>query len=121
MTRFIFLSLAFMGWAFYEMSGGADFDPSASVRTDETADLVSSGDGTDTAVGGPLPDVATRAAIDPSIGDLPIAVVTKASAPAASAEPVVAPDRNIGNGSLRVVGRRGRGVHLRVRWSGTPH
>ncbi|MFZ5963966.1 SH3 domain-containing protein [Thalassococcus sp. BH17M4-6] len=27
MTRFIILSFAFMGWGFYEMSGGADFEP----------------------------------------------------------------------------------------------
>lgn len=27
MTRFVFLSFLFMGWAFYELSGGADFEP----------------------------------------------------------------------------------------------
>ncbi|WP_299368218.1 SH3 domain-containing protein [uncultured Tateyamaria sp.] len=27
MARFIFVTFAFLGWAFYEMSGGADFDP----------------------------------------------------------------------------------------------
>lgn len=27
MLRFIFLTLAFLAWAFYELSGGADFDP----------------------------------------------------------------------------------------------
>ncbi|MGC1494518.1 MAG: SH3 domain-containing protein [Sulfitobacter sp.] len=31
MKRFILLSFGFLGWAFYEMSGGADFEP-ASVR-----------------------------------------------------------------------------------------
>ena len=31
MKRFILLTFGFMGWAFYEMSGGADFEP-ASVR-----------------------------------------------------------------------------------------
>ncbi|WP_299142530.1 SH3 domain-containing protein [uncultured Tateyamaria sp.] len=29
MARFIFVSFVFMAWAFYEMSGGADFDPDA--------------------------------------------------------------------------------------------
>ncbi|MEW9918459.1 SH3 domain-containing protein [Marimonas sp. MJW-29] len=28
MTRFILISFGFLGWAFYEMSGGAEFDPS---------------------------------------------------------------------------------------------
>ena len=27
MTRFVFLSFAFLGWAFYEVSGGSDFEP----------------------------------------------------------------------------------------------
>ncbi len=27
MKRFVFLSFAFLGWAFYELSGGADFQP----------------------------------------------------------------------------------------------
>ena len=30
MKRFIFLTFGFMGWAFYEMSGGADFVPAGS-------------------------------------------------------------------------------------------
>ncbi|WP_093738053.1 SH3 domain-containing protein [Sulfitobacter delicatus] len=29
MKRFIFLTFGFMGWAFYEMSGGADFEPAS--------------------------------------------------------------------------------------------
>ena len=31
MKKFILLTFGFLGWAFYEMSGGADFEP-ASVR-----------------------------------------------------------------------------------------
>ena len=35
MNRFVFLSFLFMGWAFYELSGGADFvPPSARITTD---------------------------------------------------------------------------------------
>lgn len=29
MSRYVFLSFAFMGWGFYELSGGSDFDPDA--------------------------------------------------------------------------------------------
>ena len=37
MKRFILLTFGFLGWAFYEMSGGADFQP-ASVRMAANAD-----------------------------------------------------------------------------------
>ncbi|WP_246253559.1 SH3 domain-containing protein [Sulfitobacter maritimus] len=37
MKRFIFLTFGFMGWAFYEMSGGASFDP-AGQRTAHLSD-----------------------------------------------------------------------------------
>lgn len=32
MSRFVLLSFAFMGWAFYEVSGGADFKPEPPAR-----------------------------------------------------------------------------------------
>lgn len=32
MTRFVFLSFAFLGWAFYEVSGGSDFEPQTPDR-----------------------------------------------------------------------------------------
>ena len=32
MTKFVFLSLVFMGWAFYEVSGGKDFAPEEPAR-----------------------------------------------------------------------------------------
>jgi hypothetical protein len=38
MRRFILLTFGFLGWAFYEMSGGADFEP-ASVRMAATAPI----------------------------------------------------------------------------------
>ncbi|MFG6582094.1 SH3 domain-containing protein [Sulfitobacter sp. 1A12779] len=45
MKRFIFLTFGFMGWAFYEMSGGADFVPAgpqtASAEAAETALIAS--------------------------------------------------------------------------------
>ena len=37
MKRFILLTFGFLGWAFYEMSGGADFQP-ASARMAANAD-----------------------------------------------------------------------------------
>ena len=38
MKRFIFLTFGFMGWAFYEMSGGADFVPAGpQMASSETA------------------------------------------------------------------------------------
>lgn len=47
MKKFIFLTFGFMGWAFYEMSGGADFDPEAqrmarleAAETTDTTGLV---------------------------------------------------------------------------------
>ncbi|MDO6481505.1 SH3 domain-containing protein [Shimia thalassica] len=38
MTRFIFLSFAFLGWAFYEFSGGGDFVPETPKRLEKYAD-----------------------------------------------------------------------------------
>ena len=38
MKRFILLTFGFLGWAFYEMSGGADFEP-ASVRMAATTPI----------------------------------------------------------------------------------
>ncbi len=32
MTRFLFLSFAFLGWAFFEVSGGAEFEPETPER-----------------------------------------------------------------------------------------
>lgn len=32
MTRFVLLSFAFLGWAFYEVSGGSDFEPQTPDR-----------------------------------------------------------------------------------------
>ena len=32
MTRFVLLSFAFLGWAFYEVSGGQDFEPAPPKR-----------------------------------------------------------------------------------------
>lgn len=45
MARFIIVTFAFLGWAFYEMSGGAEFEPSKArltdIRTDPLKPVVS--------------------------------------------------------------------------------
>lgn len=38
MVKFIVLTFGFLGWAFYEMSGGADFDPNAGRLTNIKVD-----------------------------------------------------------------------------------
>lgn len=41
MPRYIFISFLFMGWAFYELSGGADFEPPRAMPAEsvQTADV----------------------------------------------------------------------------------
>lgn len=43
MKRFVALSLVFMGWAFYEYSGGSDFDPAAARQNAVEARLAKMG------------------------------------------------------------------------------
>lgn len=38
MLRFILITFAFLGWAFYELSGGSDFDPQNARLTNVTTD-----------------------------------------------------------------------------------
>jgi len=118
--RFITISLLFMAWAFYEMSGGKDFAPPSAgdgiVASAEAAvpDTSRAGKASGPA---PQPEVA-RAAIDPAVGGLSIAVAKKTSLvsdlasdkalptpePAAyTADKVDAGAANIGEGTLRVV------------------
>lgn len=37
MSRFVFLSFVFIGWGFYELSGGSDFEPRARIAEETTA------------------------------------------------------------------------------------
>lgn len=48
MKRFILLSFGFLGWAFYEMSGGADFEPASARLAPAPAIVVSAVDATQT-------------------------------------------------------------------------
>lgn len=38
MTRFIIVTFAFLGWAFYELSGGSDFEPGSVALTNISVD-----------------------------------------------------------------------------------
>lgn len=64
MKRFIFLTFGFMGWAFYEMSGGADFDPAgqrmARLSERETAPITESTTETGTLVTAAAEEVARK-------------------------------------------------------------
>lgn len=37
MSRFVFLSFVFIGWGFYELSGGSDFEPRPRITEETTA------------------------------------------------------------------------------------
>lgn len=69
MVRFIFVTFAFLGWAFYELSGGADYEPRHRAVADAGAG-VSTQAQRDTAI--------TRAASD--LTALPDAKITLAAA-----------------------------------------
>ncbi len=101
MKRFIFVSIIFMGWAFYELSGGADFKPDARLAEKQAA-----------AAARKANDVVTRAAITPSVADLTVARMSNDTAvntapvdePAAAARKPDAPKlQNIGQGTLKVL------------------
>lgn len=100
MKRFIFVSIIFMGWAFYELSGGADFKPDARLAEKQAA------------AARKADDVVTRAAITPSVADLTVARMANDTAvnaapvdePAAAARKPDAPKlQNIGQGTLKVL------------------
>lgn len=44
MIRFILVTFAFLGWAFYEMSGGSDFDPTLARLTNVKTDPLKAAD-----------------------------------------------------------------------------
>jgi hypothetical protein len=60
MVRFILATFAILGWAFYELSGGADFEPTAAALTNVREDPLKSGQ---SAAEGAASDV-TRVALD---------------------------------------------------------
>lgn len=97
MARFILLTFAFLGWAFYEMSGGSSFEPARPAMADAETDPLKVAEAT--------PDVeVTRVSLNlTSVGDAlkandrrtvlnaqPAKVVAKPAQPAAAAvEPAV--------------------------------
>ena len=48
MNKFIFLTFGFLAWAFYEMSGGANFEPTRAVAAAEAAEAPSPSTGSAT-------------------------------------------------------------------------
>ena len=87
MKRFILVSFAFLGWVFYELSGGADFQPRvaetvpvAAARTASTAPAVKS-----------TPVNATTLVVSPAIAQVEPVPVTSAPATAAPFIPVPVP------------------------------
>lgn len=105
--RFILVSLFFMGWIFYEMSGGAEFVPPSQLGTQSADAGQSAGQSAGAAEAATVtvatmqtrPEsgaIATRSAVSPSLSDLSFArreapeaeagaTVVKASAPAEAA------------------------------------
>ncbi|WP_163848846.1 SH3 domain-containing protein [Pseudooceanicola aestuarii] len=99
MKKFLVVTTFFLGWAFYEVSGGAEFDPAETTFSATAAEPVSaapivstrSAVASDTAATASqtgkmrVPDkpadteTATAPAPSPAVADLPLVVVTKAS------------------------------------------
>lgn len=77
MKRFILLTFGFLGWAFYEMSGGADFKaPSAPVAEIEPATVTVAANITPLVQDKPAPKVAKVVPVDttpPGFDDTPTA------------------------------------------------
>ncbi|WP_158275504.1 SH3 domain-containing protein [Maritimibacter sp. 55A14] len=111
MSRFVVVSTIFMGWAFYELSGGADFDPALNraVRKAET---------TPEAVPPPRPRPA-RALSDPVPEPVaaPVprpAAETQGAAPPTAAEPADLRRVSASNVNLRAGPGTGHAVVARL-------
>lgn len=65
MKKFIFLTFAFLAWAFYEMSGGDEFQPQAAVAAEEPVAEVVSTSGSEAAVN--VPVAAKAEPIEPQV------------------------------------------------------
>ncbi|MGR3323207.1 MAG: SH3 domain-containing protein [Pseudooceanicola sp.] len=121
--RLVIISTIFMGWAFYELSGGAEFVPPSQrgAAQAETASAAASQIQPENASAAGDAEVASRAAASPSLSGLTFARVSSEPKIAPQAEPAVetavsrpetavAPakadqpeERDIGEGTLRVI------------------
>ncbi len=81
MKRYVFLSFVFLGWAFYEASGGADFEPAPHDRVAETSSAAVEAAEADPVEGYTYTEISTEAGI----------VSTRSSEPAPSPEPAPQP------------------------------
>ncbi|MEQ9695852.1 SH3 domain-containing protein [Shimia sp. SDUM112013] len=95
MSRFVLLSFVFLGWAFYEASGGSDFAPETPKRFAENAQRTVPAQAVSDATAAGARVVSTKnseANIHPTV---PIAVATPASAhaepPQAAVQAVITP------------------------------
>jgi hypothetical protein len=73
MTRFVVLSFAVLGWAFYELSGGADFEPRRTSEVNSTT-----------------PPVETSATLQPTVAPKPeisVPATVRMVAPVAAVKP----------------------------------
>lgn len=98
MARFIFVSFVFMAWAFYEMSGGADFDPEATRLARIDAPVTVEEEKLETVIAAaepaPVPENVTRVAlnltaVDEVLRPAPTLRTTPARVTPAAAEPAV--------------------------------
>lgn len=97
MKRFIFLSFAFLGLGFYELSGGADFDPIAArndavlarsgVDLSTEPSVAETGETVQFAQSAPLPEVTQVSLNLTSLGD----VLERDDAPVVEPTPAIAP------------------------------
>ncbi|MEP4197977.1 MAG: SH3 domain-containing protein [Aliishimia sp.] len=60
MARFIVMTFAFLGWAFFEMSGGTDFEPASARLTNIKADPLKPAAPTELASASKLDDLDTQ-------------------------------------------------------------
>ena len=89
MNRFVFLSFLFMGWAFYELSGGADFVP-ASARLEAEAESASKPDPSPRATTSRAPVFVEGSNITPDLSRTRLVLGNTPPEPAP--EPVAAPE-----------------------------
>ncbi|MGR3760759.1 SH3 domain-containing protein [Roseobacteraceae bacterium NS-SX3] len=96
MPRYILVSFAFLGWTFYEMSGGSDFVPPAQPAPDQVAEA-----GTATAAPRPAETVSRSGAASVPLEVTAASLVTRPVIQPAEAAPAPGSTRPAANPNLR--------------------
>lgn len=98
MSRFVAVSFLFMGWAFYELSGGADFQPKNTPAGDQTAAITPAPSARVTAA-----SLVTRPVIRPADLTARKAAIRTAAEPVPQPRRITgtAPDVTLANPDLR--------------------